>query len=224
MAGVSRPLALIGALAAAGLLAVTAAAAPGDPKVSAKPADQAYARTIVLRKAEVPGRGWTGKATEFGRLNPDCVVKHYSLSKLTATAQVGTTYTRPVDPGTFLVESDVDVFATAAQAKAASSIAAKLGLARCLGSALVAQVPAGAFATSEVHAVKLSGVKNVAGAFKITLHITSAQGRSTLTADVVYLQKGRVLATLSALTSGKGFTPAQLSAAAARMAARMTKS
>jgi hypothetical protein len=29
---------------------------------------------------------------------------------------------------------------------------------------------------------------------------------------------------LSTLTSGKGFTPAQLSAAAAKMAARMTKS
>jgi hypothetical protein len=224
VAGVSRPLALIGALAAAGLLAATATAAPGDPKVSVKPADQAYARTIVLRKADVPGRGWTGKATEFGGLNPDCVVKHYSLSKLTATAQVGTTYTRPVDPGTFLVESDVDVFATPAQAKAASGIATKIGLARCLGSALVAQVPAGAFATTEVHAVKLSGVKNVAGAFKITLHIASSQGKSTLTADVIYLQKGRVLATLSTLTSGKGFTPAQLSAAAAKMAARMTKS
>ena len=117
VAGVSRPLALIGALAAAGLLGATATAAPGDPKVSVKPADQAYARTIVLRKADVPGPGWTGKATEFGGLNPDCVVKHYSLSKLTATAQVGTTYTRPVDPGTFLVESDVDVFATPAQAR-----------------------------------------------------------------------------------------------------------
>jgi len=207
----------------AATLAAAATAAPGDPKLRPKAADQAYARSIVLQKADVPGHGWKGQATQFGRLNPDCVVKHYSLGKLTATAQQGMTYTRPVEPGTFLFESDVYVFVTPAQARTAAGIAAKIGLARCLGSALVTEVPSGSFATKQVRAVTLAGVKNVAGAFKITLQITSAQGRSTLTADVVYLQKGRVLATLSALTSGKGLTPAQIAAAAEKMAARMTK-
>jgi hypothetical protein len=198
-------------------------AAPGDPRLKPNAADKAYARTIVLRATEVRGKGWKGKATDFGRVNPGCVVKHYSLSELTTTAQVGTTYTRPVDTGTFLVESDVDVFITPAQAKAAAVIAAKIGLARCLGSALVAEVPAGSFATQEVHALPVAGIKNAVAAFKITLHITSAQGNGTLSANVVYLLKGRVMATLSTLTVSNGWTRADIRAAASRMAARMTQ-
>lgn len=224
MAGVSRPLAVVLALAAAAMFAATAVAAPGDPNVVIKPADTAYARTIVLGKTALHGTGWKGVATDFGRINPVCIVKHYSLSKLTANAEVGTTYSRNVNTGTFLVESDVHIFKTPAQAAAAARITSGLGYARCLGAVLAGEVPPGSFGTSTVKALKLTGLSASATGFEITVHITSAQGKSTLSATVIDLRKGRALGTLSVLTVGKGWTQADIRAAAAKMAARMTKS
>jgi hypothetical protein len=224
VAGVSRIRVLAVAVVAAATLAATALAAPGDPKVVVKPADRAYARTIVLRKAALPGTGWKGAATDFGRVNPVCVVKHYSLSKLTANAEVGMTYTRNVNSGTFLVESDVHVFATPAQAGVAARTTSSLGYARCLGAVLAGEVPPGSFGTSTVKALRLPGLKAAASGFRITVHIKSAQGSSTLTATVIDLRKGRAVGTLSVLTVGKGWTQAQIRAAAAEMAAHMTKS
>ena len=68
MAGVSRLLGITAALVLAGVIVATALAAPGDPKLVVKPADTAYARTIVLHKAELANTGWTDKATDFGRV------------------------------------------------------------------------------------------------------------------------------------------------------------
>jgi hypothetical protein len=206
------------------MFAATAVAAPGDPNVVIKPADTAYARTIVLGKTALHGTGWKGVATDFGRINPVCIVKHYSLSKLTANAQVGTTYSRNVNTGTFLVESDVYVFKTPAQAATAAGITSSLGFARCLGAVLAGEVPPGSFGKSTVKQVKLSGLAASATGFEITVHITSAQGKSTLTATVIDLRKGRALGNLSVLSAGKGWTQADIRSAAAKMAARMTKS
>jgi hypothetical protein len=212
------------AVVAAATLAATAPAAPGDPKLVVKPTDLAYARTIVLGKRALPGKGWKGVATDFGRVNPVCVVKHYSLAKLTANAEVGRTYTRNVNSGTFLVESDVHVFATPAQAAVASRTTSSLGYARCLGAVLAGEVPPGSFGTSTVTTLKLTGLKAAATGFRITVHIKSAQGPSKLTATVIDLRKGRAVGTLSVLTFGKGWTQRQIQAAAAEMAANMTKS
>ena len=132
MTGVTtRLLVLAGGLCAAVLTAAAALAAPGDPKVDIKPADQKRATTIIAKKAELKGPGWQGAPTDFGRANPKCVIKHYGLGKLTANARVGTEYTRDVDMGTFLVDSDAYVFRTPAEAAFATSRVSDLGYGRC---------------------------------------------------------------------------------------------
>jgi hypothetical protein len=222
VAGRIRLLAIVLALGASAALAAAAMAAPGDPKRVFKAADQSYARTILLRNADVPGKGWHAKATDFGQTNPACLVAHYSLSALTVNAEVGTTYTRAVDTGTFLVESDANVFLTPAQASTASAIFSKLGFARCLASSLVAEVPSGSFATSDVHRVTLAGLATASSAFRIALHVVSSKGKSTLTAVVIGLRRGRAFATLSVLTVGTGWSQSSLRSVAATMATRMT--
>ena len=222
MAGVSRILSFAAVLGTAGAIAAAALAAPGDPKLAIKPADVAYARTVVLQKTDLKkNTGWSATATDFGRVNPVCVVKHFSLSKLTATAQVGRTYSRQVDTGTFLVESDVHLFKTPAQAATAAKITSSTGYAKCLGSVLAGEVPAGSFGTATSKQVKLSGLKATASGFEVDVKIVNQQGTTKLTAWVIDLRKGRALGTLSVLTVGKGWTQDDIRTAAATMAARM---
>src|SRR5689334_15670727 len=85
------------------IAAAGAFAAPGEPKLSIAAADQAHARSVLLKAAELPSTGWKGQKVDFARVQPDCIVKHYSLAKLTTTGQAGTEFTRAVDSGTFLV-------------------------------------------------------------------------------------------------------------------------
>ncbi len=222
MAGVSRILAFAVALGAAAVLAAAALAAPGDPKVAVKPADVTYARTIVLKQSDlVRDTGWKAAATDFGRANPVCIVKHYSLSKLTATAQVGRSFTRDVGAGTFLVESDVHVFKTPAQAATAARITSSSGYAHCLGSVLAGEVPAGSYGVATSKAVTLGGLKATQSGFEITVKVINAQGTTKLTSFVINMRKGRTVGTLSLLTIGKGWTQDDVRKAAATMAARM---
>ncbi len=222
MAGVSRILAFAVALGAAAALAAVALAAPGDPKLAAKPADVTYARTIILKQSDLfRDKGWKAAATDFGRVNPVCVVRHYSLSKLTATAQVGRSFTRDVSTGTFLVESDVHVFKTPAQAATAARITSSSGYAHCLGSVLAGEVPAGSYGVATSKAVTLNGLKATPSGFKITVKVVNAQGTTKLTSFVINVRKGRTVGTLSLLTIGKGWTQDDVRTAAATMAARM---
>ena len=212
------------ALVAAAIIAATALAAPGDPTLVAKPADKAYARTIVLGKTALHGTGWKGAATDFGRINPVCIVKHYSLSKLTANAQVGIEYTRPVDTGTFLVDSDAYVFETPAQAATASATVSNLGFGRCLAEALRAETPNGSVATSTVTTLTVSGLAVPAKGYQITVKIFAGKNKSTLTAHVLNMRHGRTVSTLSVLTADKGWSSATLRALAAKVAARTATS
>jgi hypothetical protein len=222
VAGVSRILCVAAVLGAAAALAAAALAAPGDPKLVVKPADVTYARTVVLHQSDLSrDKGWKAAATDFGRVNPVCVVKHYSLSKLTATAEVGRTFSRDVGTGTFLVESDVHVFTTPAQAATAARITSSSGYAHCLGSVLAGEVPAGSYGVATSKAVTLSGLKATATGFEITVKVVNAQGTTKLTGWVINLRKGRAVGSLSVLTVGKGWTQDDIRKAAATMAARM---
>ncbi len=223
MAGVTRSLVLVLVAVAAAVTAAAALGAAGDPKVAIKPADQAHAKTIVLKTSEVQGKGWKGTPADFGRANPICVIKHYSLSKLTANAQTGIEFTRPVDTGTFLVDSDAYVFRTPAEAGTAATTVAQLGYGKCLGAALVSQAPNGSIATSTVKAESISGLALPAKGFKITVRVITGGKTSILTADVLTIRHGRAVSTLSVLTIDKGWTPAALRSATAKMAARTAR-
>jgi hypothetical protein len=71
VARVTHLLAGLAVIAAAGALAVSALAAPGDPKLAIRPADQGYARTILLTPAELAGKGWKSKPRDFSNKNSE---------------------------------------------------------------------------------------------------------------------------------------------------------
>jgi hypothetical protein len=220
-----RTLALTAAVGAALVWAGLAATAPGDPKKQLNAADQAYAKTVVLRKAELPAGKWQVKPTDFSQANPACLVKHYSFAALTVSGETGLTFAAPA--GFPLVESDALVFPTAAQAQRAFTIETKPGLARCVGAYLADELSKAAGTTSEVQRIEplsFAGLPASAKGFKIVLHLRSSQGSGSLEVSFISIGRGRTLGELSLISVGaapwpRGFTRLLTQ----RMASRMTK-
>jgi hypothetical protein len=224
VAGGTRALVLALVLGTVAFAAAAALAAPGDPKVAVKPADQAHARAILLTAKDLPGKGWDATPVDFGRANPTCLVKKYSLGKLTATGQAGTEFGRQIDTGTFLVDSAARVFKTAAQAKQAVTIRSKLGAAKCLGKALEAETPNGSIASSSAKSFSIDGLALPSQGFKVTVKVILAGKTNILTAVVLDFRRGRTVNELNVLTLDKGWSKDTLRAVAAKIAARTAQS
>jgi hypothetical protein len=204
-------------------VAASALAAAGEPKLAVTPADQAHARVVLLKQTELPGKGWKGAKVDFGRANPDCLVKRYSLAKLTATGQAGTEFTRDVGSGTFLVDSIGRVFRTPSQAATALKIRSQVGVGTCLGKTLASEAPFGSKATSTATAFSLAGLALSSKGFKIVVKVTAGKSKYTLTGAVLEFGHGRTLSELSVLTINDGWSKAKLrsvAALAAKHAAR----
>lgn len=202
------------------LSAAAALAAPGDPRVAIKPADQARAKTFLLKRAELPGTGWTSAPVDFGAANPLCLTKRYSLSKLTVSAQVGTEFTRAVDTGTFLVDSAARTFVSPKQAADAMQIRSDLGVGKCLGRALAAEAPNGSVATSDARPFAIDGLALKSSGFMITVSVITGGQKQKLTAVVLSFRHGRTVNELNALTIGRGWSKAKLRSIAAIIAKR----
>jgi hypothetical protein len=208
------------AVIAAGLLAAAALAAPGDPKLAIKPADQARAKAILLTKAELPGKGWSSAPVDFGGANPLCLTKRYSLSKLTVSAQAGTEFTRAVDVGTFLVDSSVRTFVTPKQAADAMQIRSALGVGTCLGRALAAEAPNGSVATSTAKPYSVKGLALPSQGFLIKVTVITGGQKSTVTAVVLSFRHGRTVNELNTITLGHGWSKENVRSVAAVVAKR----
>ena len=211
---------VLAAIGAAALVAASALAVPGEPKVAIVAADQAHARTLLLKKAELPGKRWSGKKVDFGRAQPDCLVKSYSLAKLTVTGQAGTEFTHEVSTGTFLVDSIARVYRTSTQAVIAVKTRTQLGAGKCLGRTLVSEAPFGSKATSSAKVLSLTGLALPSNGFQITVKVTSGKQKYTLTGSVIEFRRARTVTELSVLTIDKGWTKATLHSVAAIVAKR----
>jgi hypothetical protein len=223
VAGRTRLLVLTVALGAVAFAAAAALAAPGDPKVAVTKADQAHAKAVLLKTGDLPGKGWTATAVDFGRTNPSCLVKKYSLGKLTATGQAGTEFGRQVQSGTFLVDSAARVFKTEAQAKQALAIRSKLGAGKCLGTVLAAEAPNGAVATSSAKPFSIGGLALPSTGYKVDVRVIVAGKTSHVTAVVLNFRRGRMINELNVLTLDKGWSKSTLHDVAAKVASK-TKS
>lgn len=168
------------------------------PKLVPSASDQAYVRSHLLRRADLPRGRWRVKpapTTSGDEPDPACAVRHYSLSALTATAGAGITYAHP--GGVPSIQSIGVVFISPADAKRAFAIQSKVGFGRCLGGAIVAalrqQLPRGI-------AVKLGAVEAVLAGpgrgFRIPVKLRSSRGRASLEEVVVFLRRQRTVGTL----------------------------
>jgi hypothetical protein len=223
VAGGTRFLVVLAAVGAAALVAASALAIPGEPKVAIVAADQAHAKNVLLKKAELPGKRWTAKKVDFRRAQPDCLVKNYSLAKLTATGQAGTEFTREVDTGTFLVDSIARVFRTSTEAVIAVKTRTQLGAGKCLGRTLVSEAPFGSKATSSAKVLSLDGLALPSKGFEIVVKVTSGTQKYTLTGVVIEFRRARTVTELSLLTINKGWSKATLRSVAALLAKRTAK-
>ncbi len=212
------------AIVCAALVVVAAAtSAAGDPIKRLKAADQAYAKSIVLRKAELPAGSWTAHRTSFSQSNPACVVKHYSLSALTATGETGFTYSQGIQ----VIESDARVFLTAGQAARAFSILSSVGLGRCLGAATAAEISAASAGVSakvtRVEPIALVGLAASALGVRIALRVQGVKGIASLHYVFLSVRRGRALATLGLVRNDAAWPSSLVRSLAAVTATRMTK-
>ena len=215
---------VLAAVAAMALLWVgLASSAAGDPKRKLTPAGQAYAKTFLLKKSDLPvSSQWKVEPTDFSQPNPSCVVKHYSYSALTLVGEVGDTFT--LSPGIPLVEADASVFLSAEQARRAAAIDQKIGLARCIAAALAAELEKGqSGVTASVNKVARLSFSGIAGAYgyRIALLLHTSQGEVTINATLVGIRSGRALASLTFVTAQKPWPQAAVRALAQKTASRM---
>jgi hypothetical protein len=198
------------ALAAGVLLCCVgvALAAPGDPQRHFKPADQAVARSILLTKTDLGHLKWKQIKTDFSQPNPACFVKHYSLAALTVTGEAGFEYTY----GITSVESIGHVFVTAAQAATAFAGTSKLGLARCYGSALAAQISKGSKGSPKqtakvlhIEPVTFTGLGAPTRGFRIVLGVSEKGKKGVVPVDTVFVTTihGRALGSLNFVQLGQ---------------------
>jgi hypothetical protein len=201
-----------------------ALAAAGDPRKNLNPADQATAKSFLLRKADL-GQGWVSKATGLNQPNPPCFVQHYSLSKLTVTGEAGVM--NVFQGGVAAIESDGHVFGSSAQARRAFAILSRPGLARCQGAAFASEVSKTTLgATAEVVRVAplaLARLPVAARAFRVGLALRSGAKTVPLDLIAVNLQHGRAHGSLTLIGSGTLWTATAVRRLASKMAARIAR-
>jgi hypothetical protein len=200
---------LAAAVSVALLIVAVAASAPGDPKRLLKPADQARARSLVLRKADLLAGVWKASATDFSQPNPKCVLQHYRLDSLTETGLAGFDY---LNSAAFLeVESAGSIFLTSAQARRAFATYSQAGFSRCFADSVAAGLPSNL--TAKV--VKQERVRRATpgvafGGFRVVFSVRQgANSNGPLEVYFIFLQRGRALSDV-VIVRGGASVPASL--------------
>lgn len=215
-----RQLALFAAACAALLWVGIAASSPGDPRRRLTVAGDAYARSYLLRKADLPAGAWRARPASFDQPNPSCIVQHFNLGALTLDGEAGDIY--ELDRGFPLVESDAHVFVSPAQARRAFSKESTAGFARCLGESLAGAV-SGSAAVVRVEPLPLSGLTAEARGFRIHVPLGSGQSSDTLEAALVVMRHGRAIGVLSVMSAGSPWRQSAVRSLSATMARRMAR-
>lgn len=214
---------VVGAASGALLWVGIAASSPGDPKKRLTPAGNAFARSYLLRKSDLPPRDWRARRASFDGPNPSCAVKHYNLGALTLDGEAGDIY--ELDRAFPLVESDAHVFVNAAQARRAFSKESTFGFARCIGDSLAGGVSgsaAGSNSLVQVRPLPLNGLAAARG-FRIDVRLRSGRTRGHLAAALVVMRRGRAIGVLSVIAAGSPWSQPVLPSLSGTMARRMSR-
>lgn len=218
-----RPTVLLVLLACAALAAPAALAGPRDPQKRFTPADQARARTVAVRAADLPGGPWKGSRSPSGDGSSlRCAGFEPDLSDLVQTGRAEGLDLERAD-GLF-VTSTTGIFRTVAMARAAFARVAAPGLARCLRTIFTEAL--GAQPGLEVRRVtpRPSPVPRAAPLTRgYRLQVTIAAGGQIVESvmDVVLLGRDRANVALLVVGVGRAFPPASLAALARTVASRM---
>ena len=191
-------------LAAVALLALIATgaalAAKGDPRKHHTAADQAKAKSIVVRLSDL-GAGWTGKKSPNSGGHLHC--KGFEPDE-SALVETGKANSLDFSKGLQFVSSNAALYATAAQAQTAWNLVVQPGLLTCL-KALFEQGGSSGGATTTVKSQGPLAFPKLAArtaAYRIVFQTKSGSQTLSGDLDVVLLGAGRIDTAMLLLSVG----------------------
>jgi hypothetical protein len=187
------------------LLTAVAATAPGDPNREFKPADQKLARSLVLRKADLPAGAWKTSPTDFSQPNPPCVLRHYRLDSLTETGEAGYSYSL----ADLQVESDSSIFVTASQARQAFATESQPGFMHCAITGVSQPGVTVKIKSVESRPPVSAYLRSAANHSLVYIHSTKTNRTVTIDLVTFFFQRGRACTALS-ITRMNAHIPASL--------------
>ncbi|MFY9579973.1 MAG: hypothetical protein WAQ33_11655 [Gaiellaceae bacterium] len=179
------------------------AANPHDPQKRFTAADQAWARTLLLQRADLPGAGWTSKKSTGD--NSTCKSFNPDESRLVET---GEQQSREFSRGGGFVTSMAAIFKTAKDAETGWNLEAKTQILDCLAEAL-RQTSTGS-ATVKIAARGKLAFPQLAqrtAAFYVRLAFNVQGIKFNADLHFILLGRGRANLALMTLSPGKPLTP-----------------
>jgi len=206
------------AVVCAAMLAGAAAAATGDPVKRHTAADMAKARSVVLRRADLPA-GWTRDTSPDTDERIRCSYFHPDESDLVETGYAEGSFGRRAD----FAGSDATVYRTTADARASWARNTGAGLPRCFADFFRKGLAKEGLNARVVRAAKVAfpALAPRTGAWHVALVATSQGVAVPIAIDLVALGRGRIVSTLGLIRVGAANRPAELRRLAGLLATRM---
>jgi len=172
---------LLSVLALAGVLAgVATAAVANDPKKDIKPAVQARAKAIGVKRSDLPGTAWRKEPANPSKATPRCSFYNPDQSHLTENGDFNSPeFTAP--SGTY-VSSTVGIFVSPQQAKTGYLAVVKPALPRCLAELIAKSSKPGV----------ITQYNDRSAAFRVALKVKSGNAKVPAFIDVVAINRGAV--------------------------------
>jgi len=177
------------ALLAAFVTGVADARDPWDPRTKIRQADQRKAAATVLTQADLGG-GWTGgarKPTSFKA--PTCPAQRPNDGDLTLTGHAESLFSN--GNGGIQIDTDVEVFPTAEQAKARFVRFMRPKLLFCLKYDLAKSIGASRVTILKPARLDFPRVAERIAAFRVPVAVKAGSQTVTVDADFLYLGAGR---------------------------------
>jgi hypothetical protein len=189
MSAVRRPLAVLVILGAVASVGVATAATANDPKKDIKPAVQAQARAINVKRGDLLGGPWKSSPTPPNKGNtPKCSFYDPDQSDLTENGDADSpTFT--LSDGSNL-SSTVGIFVSAAQGAIAYTRVVQPELPRCLAQ-LILKSGGTKFSLRSTGALAFPKYGDRSAAYRVSLLFTSGKTKLPVIADVVAVNRGK---------------------------------
>ena len=182
---------LLSVLALAGVLAgVATAAVANDPKKDIKPAVQARAKAIGVKRSDLPGTAWRKEPANPSKATPRCSFYNPDQSHLTENGDFNSPeFTAP--SGTY-VSSTVGIFVSPQQAKTGYLAVVKPALPRCLAELIAKSGKPGAIKVTAAGPLSFKHYSDRSAAFRVALKVKSGNAKVPAFIDVVAINRGAV--------------------------------
>jgi hypothetical protein len=186
---------LLSFLALAGVLAgVATAAVANDPKKVIKPAVQARAKTISVKRSDLPARGWTAEPANPSKSTPRCSFYNPDESHLTENGDFNSPEFK--DANGSYVSSTVGIFVSAQQAKTGYLAVVRPALPKCLAELITTSSKPGVIKVTASGPLAFKHYGDRSAAFRIAFTVKSGNARVPAFIDVVAMNSGAVVAAI----------------------------